>query len=101
MLATPGNFSANLSHMLAKKSAMPEVERADKLAAALRIYGVYTEESTGEEVEYTAPSESQFAASVAKDMAGEIASSRRTWIGIAVVVVIIIIAVIWFSQGGG
>lgn len=57
--------------------------------------------STGEEVEYTAPSESQFAASVAKDMVGEALSSRRTWIAIAVLVILIIIAVIWFSQGGG
>jgi uncharacterized protein len=56
---------------------------------------------TGEQVQYSAPSESQFAASVAKDMAGEAFSSRRTWIAIAILVVIILIAVIWFSQGGG
>jgi uncharacterized membrane protein YfcA len=38
--------------LLAKKSVMPEVERADNLASTLRIYGVYTEESTGEEVSW-------------------------------------------------
>jgi len=56
--------------------------------------------STGEEVQYTAPSESQFAASVAKDLAGGAFSSRVTWVAIAVVTIIIIF-VIWFSQGGG
>jgi uncharacterized membrane protein YfcA len=38
--------------LMAKKSAMPEVERSDDLASALRIFGVYTEESTGEEVNW-------------------------------------------------
>ena len=38
--------------LVAKKSVMPEVERADGLASTLRIYGVYTEESTGEEVSW-------------------------------------------------
>jgi uncharacterized membrane protein YfcA len=38
--------------LMARKSAMPEVEKADNLAAALRIYGVYTEESTGDEVNW-------------------------------------------------
>jgi len=38
--------------LMAKKSVMPEVEKADSLASTLRIYGVYTEESTGEEVSW-------------------------------------------------
>jgi uncharacterized membrane protein YfcA len=38
--------------LMAKKSAMPELERSDKLSVALRIYGVYTEESTGEKVNW-------------------------------------------------
>jgi uncharacterized membrane protein YfcA len=38
--------------LMAKKSEMPEVERADNLSSALRICGVYTEESTGEEVNW-------------------------------------------------
>ncbi|MGD9092246.1 MAG: carbon monoxide dehydrogenase subunit G [Anaerolineales bacterium] len=57
--------------------------------------------ATGEEVEYAAPSESEFAASVAKDMAGEAISSRRTWVAIAVLIIIILVAIVWFSQGGG
>ena len=49
-------------------------------------------QSTGEQVEYSAPSESQFAASVAKDMAGEAFSSTRVrWIIVAAVIVIIIV----------
>jgi carbon monoxide dehydrogenase subunit G len=56
----------------------------------------------GEDVAYEPPSESEFAAAVAKDMAGEMFSSSRViWIAVAVLVIIILIAVIWFSQGGG
>jgi uncharacterized membrane protein YfcA len=38
--------------LVAKKSVMPEVEKSDKLAVALRIYGVYTEGSTGERIDW-------------------------------------------------
>ncbi len=49
-------------------------------------------QTTGEQVEYKPPSESEFAASVAKDMAGEVFSSRRViWIAGAIVIIIIII----------
>jgi len=37
---------------LAKKSVLPEVPKADKLSTALRIYGVYTEQSTGEQIDW-------------------------------------------------
>lgn len=49
----------------------------------------------GEQVEYAPPSETEFAASVAKDMAGEALSSRRVWwiVG-AVVLILIILAVV-------
>ena len=59
--------------------------------------------SGGQEgIEYKPPSEAEFAAAVAKDMAGEmLSSSRMIWIAVAVLVVIIIVAVIWFSMGGG
>ena len=58
--------------------------------------------STGEEVEYTVPSESQFAASVAKDMAGEMFTpSRIIWIVVAAIVTIAILAAIIMSIGGG
>ena len=54
-----------------------------------------------EEIEYEAPSEAEFAAAVAKDMAGEMLSSKIIWIAIAVVIVVVIVAVIWISRGGG
>lgn len=57
-------------------------------------------EQTGEKVEYEAPSEAEFAASVAKDMAGEALSSRRLWwiIG-AIIIVLIILLVVLLTQG--
>ena len=52
-------------------------------------------EGTGEAVEYEAPSETDFAASVAKDMAGGVFSSRRVlWIAGAILILILILAVI-------
>jgi len=38
--------------LMARKSVMPEVRRADNLSSALRICGVYTEESTGEQINW-------------------------------------------------
>jgi uncharacterized protein len=56
----------------------------------------------GKEVEYTPPTESQFAAAVAKDMAGQIFTpSRIVWIVIAVIVIIAIIVAISIRSGGG
>jgi len=53
-------------------------------------------------VAYRAPSEAEFAAAVAKDVAGQVFSpSRLFWIAIALVVVVAIIAVIVISSGGG
>jgi carbon monoxide dehydrogenase subunit G len=55
-----------------------------------------------EEAEYKPPSEAEFAAAVAKDMAGEVfTSSRMIWIAVAVVVVVVIVAVLLISRGGG
>jgi carbon monoxide dehydrogenase subunit G len=58
--------------------------------------------SEGEEVDYVPPSESAFAAAVAKDMAGEVlSSSRLVWIVIAALVILAIILAIWISAGSG
>ncbi len=38
--------------LTAKKSEIPDVKEADKLSSALRIYGVYTEESTGQTIDW-------------------------------------------------
>jgi hypothetical protein len=51
-------------------------------------------QETGQAVEYKPPSETAFAASVAKDMAGEVFSSRKLWIGLGIVILIIIV-VVW------
>lgn len=50
-------------------------------------------EASGEKVVYEAPSEAEFAASVAKDVAGEALSSRRLWwfTGAAVIILIIVV----------
>jgi carbon monoxide dehydrogenase subunit G len=58
-------------------------------------------QSTGTQVEYTPPSESEFAASVAKDMAGNmLSSSWIKWAAITILIIIIIAALIWMNQGG-
>jgi len=55
----------------------------------------------GGEIEHVAPSESEFAAAVAKDMAGEVLTpSRLIWI-VAAIIVIIIVVVILANLGGG
>ncbi len=38
--------------LTAKKSEIPDVPKADNLSTALRIYGVYTEDSTGETINW-------------------------------------------------
>jgi uncharacterized membrane protein YfcA len=38
--------------LVAKKSELPDVQQADKLSSALKIYGVYREESTGETINW-------------------------------------------------
>lgn len=56
----------------------------------------------GSKVEYTPPSESQFAAAVAKDMAGQMFTpARLVWIVIAIIAIVVIIGAIWISTGGG
>jgi carbon monoxide dehydrogenase subunit G len=53
--------------------------------------------SEGKEVEYTPPSESEFVAAVAKDMAGHMLSSRTLWIIVAIIVILVLAAAIWLS----
>ena len=54
------------------------------------------------EIEYQPPSETEFAASVAKDMAGNLLSSQWvTWIAIAVVIILIILVLVFMNRGGG
>ena len=59
-------------------------------------------QASAEEVEYKPPSESEFAASVAKDMVGGLFSSSRViWISIAILIIIILVVVVLTSGGGG
>lgn len=54
-----------------------------------------------EKANYNPPSEAEFAAAVAKDMAGEVFSSSLTlWIAAAIVIAIVVVAVILMSRGG-
>ncbi len=58
-----------------------------------------TSQATGEEVEYKPPSESEFAASVAKDMAGEVFSSRRVlWIAGIIAIILIILVIVLLNR---
>ena len=79
----------------ASKSMIRQGLEAIDLALQARVAA----RSAGKEVEYTPPSESKFMAAVAKDMAGQMLSSRTTWIVISILVLIAIIVVIWLSNG--
>jgi carbon monoxide dehydrogenase subunit G len=54
--------------------------------------------SEGKEVEYIPPSESEFMAAVAKDMAGEMLSSQTVWIIVAVAISLIILVTMWLKN---
>jgi carbon monoxide dehydrogenase subunit G len=79
------------------KSMIRQGMQALDAALEARISG-----DDGEEVEVKAPSETEFAAAVAKDMAGEALGSRRwIWVLLAIVIVVIILALIWVNGAGG
>ena len=55
----------------------------------------------GEKVDFTPPSESEFAVSVAKDMAGEaLSSSTLKWVVGAAIVIILILVLVLINQNG-
>ena len=58
-------------------------------------------ESEGGNIEYTPPSESKFAAEVAKDISKEMLSSPAVRVGIAILIILVIAAVIWLSSNSG
>jgi carbon monoxide dehydrogenase subunit G len=57
--------------------------------------------SEGGNVEYTPPTEGEFISAVAKDMAGEMLSSRTLWIIITIIVILAIVVAIWISRTYG
>jgi len=72
------------------------------LEALNRALEARVAKAEGQEVECKPPSEAEFAAAVAKDMAGEVLSSSRVIrIAVAVAIVVVIVAVILTSRGGG
>jgi carbon monoxide dehydrogenase subunit G len=59
-------------------------------------------QADSEQSNFTPPSEGEFMAAVAKDMAGNLFSnSRAIWIGIAVILIVIITVAVWLSIGPG
>jgi hypothetical protein len=55
----------------------------------------------GEEVvDYQPPSEAEFTAAVARDMVGQLASSRLLWIALTLAALVIVVVVIILSRGG-
>ena len=81
----------------ASKSMIRQGMEALDMALQARVKA----EAEGKSVEYTPPSESQFAAAVAKDMAGKLLSSRTFWIIVAIIVILVIVIAIWISKANG
>jgi len=83
---------------MASKSMIRQGLEAIDIALQARVAA----SSEGKEVDYSPPSESEFMAAVAKDMAGEVlATSRIAWIVIAILIILAIIVLIWISTGIG
>lgn len=80
----------------ASKSTIRQGLEALDLALQARV----TAKTEGKSVEYTPPTESEFVAAVAKDMARDMVSPRAYWI-IAIIVILIIIAAIWIIKAHG
>jgi hypothetical protein len=57
--------------------------------------------SEGKNIEYTPPSESEFVAAVAKDVARDMLSPRVIGIIVAIIVILVILVAIWFSRAHG
>ncbi len=53
------------------------------------------------DLDYKPPSEGKFVAAVAKDMAGQLFSSRAIWIVLAVLIILAILVAFWISSGAG
>ncbi len=68
----------------ASKSIIRQGLEALDLALQARVAA----RAEGRDVEYTPPTESKFVATVAKDVAGEMLSSRTLWIAITIIVIL-------------
>jgi hypothetical protein len=81
----------------ASKSTIHQGLEALDMALQARVAA----KTEGREVEYTPPTESEFAAAVAKDMAGQMFTSRTVLIIIAIIVILALIAAIWIIRSHG
>jgi carbon monoxide dehydrogenase subunit G len=81
----------------ASKSTIRQGLEALDLALQARVAA----KSEGKSVEYTPPTESEFVAAVAKDMAKDMASSRTVWIIVAIIIILIILAAILIVKAHG
>lgn len=57
-------------------------------------------QESGEELDYTPPTETEFAASVAKDMAGEMLSSNRVRLTLVAIIIVVVILLIYILNNG-
>lgn len=92
-----GGTLANVGQRLIESAANGMAKQAfEALNRALKER--LAAEAEGRAVEYTAPSEVEFAAAVAKDMVGEVFSSRRTWLAIVFIIIGVLVAGVWAAQ---
>ncbi|GIK40811.1 MAG: hypothetical protein BroJett011_46440 [Chloroflexota bacterium] len=92
-----GGTLANVGQRLIESAANGMAKQAfEALNRALKER--LAAEAEGRAVEYTAPSEVGFAAAVAKDMVGEVFSSRRTWLAIVFIIIGVLVAGVWAAQ---
>lgn len=92
-----GGTLANVGQRLIESAANSMAKQAfEALNRALKARLVARAE--GRAVEYTAPSEVEFAAAVAKDMVGEVFTSRRKWLVIVFIIIGVLVAGVWAAR---
>lgn len=92
-----GGTIANIGQRLIESAANGMAKQAfEALHRALKAR--LAAEAEGRAVEYTAPSEVEFAAAVAKDMVGEVFSSRRTWLAVTLIIMALLVAGVWAAR---
>lgn len=92
-----GGTIANVGQRLIESAANSMAKQAfEALNRALKAR--LAAETEAMAVEYTPPSEVEFATAVAKDMVNEVFSSRRTWLVIVLVVAAVLVAGVWANR---
>lgn len=92
-----GGTLANVGQRLIESAANSMAKQAfEALNRALKER--LLAEAEGRAVEYTAPSEVEFAAAVAKDMVGEVFTSRRKWLVIVFIIIGVLVAGVWAAR---